>query len=412
MLQEITTLSFASSLSETAQTQAALDEAICDLTRRLNGPADLVVVFTTAHHRERFDLIQCRLAEALSPRVTVGATAAGVIGTRREVEKSPGLSVLAARLPGGINLHPFTLRQTDWPAAIDSPSTLRETVEGHHNLPTASPIKAVLLIADPFSTPMSDIPPAFNKTWPNVPLVGGMASAANSPGGNRLLLNGEIFRDGAVGVALSGNIRVDCTVSQGCRPVGKPCVITKSKQHVVQELGGKKALEVVYDIIQNLDEEDKELVTSRGIVLGRVINEYKDRFGLGDFLIRHLIGVDQPSGQIAVGDPHIRVGQTVQFHVHDRKAAEQDFRLLLEVQKLHGPAEGALLFTCNGRGTHLFDQPHSDATLIQEALGDVPLSGFFAAGELGPIGGENFVHGHTASLFVFRPAEPTPVVKI
>lgn len=398
------TLRFASALSQAPQPDAAVDEVIQALTHKPAGRVDLLVMFASAHHRESLEQLQCRLAEALEPRVSVGATAAGVIGLGQEIERSPGLAVLVAEMPG-VLLHPFSFRQSDWPAVLQSPQALRDAVQ--RGRADATPPKAVLMLADPFSTPTSNVLQMFSQCWPKTPVMGGLASAGTAPGGNRLLLNGQLTPDAAVGVAFGGPVRVDCTVSQGCRPIGKPYVITRSQRHIVQELGGRSALRVIHELIQSLDDEDRKLVSTRGLVVGRVINEYKDRFGVGDFLIRHLVGVDQTTGQIAIGDPQIRVGQTIQFHVHDHRAAEQDLRMLLQIQKLHGPAEAALLFSCNGRGTHLFGHPHADVGMVQEALGQIPLAGCFAAGELGPIGEENFVHGHTASLLVFRSLSET-----
>jgi small ligand-binding sensory domain FIST len=263
-------------------------------------------------------------------------------------------------------------------------------------------VKLILLLADPFSTPISKMLPLFNRGFPQTPIIGGMASAAAKPGDNRLLYNGRVLEQGAVGLLMSGRIDVQCTVSQGCRPIGKPLVITKSQRHVVQQLSGRNALEVVQEMVRKLSAEDRQLVQSHGLLVGRVINEYKSRFGRGDFLIRSISGVDEESGYIGVADTAVRTGQTVQFQVRDKQTAEQDLAFLLEAQKLHGQAGAALLFSCNGRGTRLFDEPDTDARILRQALGPVPLVGCFAAGEIGPVGEENFLHGHTVSLVTFR----------
>lgn len=390
---------FAAALSTATETTDAVEQVVNELTRRLGdgSPPDLLICFATPHHAGGFDIIQRRIAGSLAPRLLAGVTAEGVIGVRREVEGHAGLSVLAGRLPGA-HLRPFSYGEIDWPAVLESPGALKQTIhlDGQE-------IKAIVMVADPFSTPMAQTLPAIGAAFPGVPLIGGMASGARSPGGNRLLLDGKIASDGAVGIAIGGDLRIDCTVSQGCRPIGKPLVITKSKRHVVQELGGRRALDVVQEMAGQLTEEDRALVETKGLLVGRVINEYKPRFGRGDFLIRSLVDADQDAGYIVIGDPQTRVGQTIQFHVRDRRTAEEDFQLLLEAQKLHGGPAGALLFSCNGRGCRLFERPDADASMIHDALGDLPLAGFFAAGEIGPIGNENFVHGHTASLVVFRP---------
>jgi small ligand-binding sensory domain FIST len=137
--------------------------------------------------------------------------------------------------------------------------------------------------------------------------------------------------------------------------------------------------------------------------MGLVIDEHQVDFGRGDFLIRSVIGADRANGAIAIGDS-VAVGTTVQFHVRDADAADEDLRELLADRQ----ADAVLLFTCNGRGSRLFEQLDHDAGVIGDLLGDPPVSGFFAAGEVGPVGGRNFVHGFTASLALFEEARPEP----
>jgi small ligand-binding sensory domain FIST len=94
----------------------------------------------------------------------------------------------------------------------------------------------------------------------------------------------------------------------------------------------------------------------------------------------------------------------VQFHIRDADAADEDLRQLLAMQreKRSGVPGGALLFSCNGRGTRLFSKPNHDAGVIQDLCGPLPLAGFFAQGELGPVGGRNYIHGFTASVALFE----------
>lgn len=395
----VTAFRFGSALSDAPDTTEAITHIADQLQHQDLGPPDVLFVTVTPHHRDQLDQIQRVLARRLNTSQVLGVTAEGVIGQKRELQNTPGISVLAAHLPG-VTARAFTGERIDWQAVADAPQALREDLPW----PAAdADLRAVVLLADPFSSPMTRILPAFNTAWPGVPVVGGMASAARAPGGNRLLINDRILRDGLVGLAIGGPIDIDCTVSQGCRPIGKPWVITKSQRHVVQQLGGRPALRVVQELIDTLSDDERTLAQSGGLLVGRVIDEYKERFGRGDFLIRGLMGVDHDAGYVAIGDTQVRVGQTIQFHVHDAKSAEEDFALLLELQKLHNtPAAGALLFSCNGRGVRLFDRRDMDATLVHDALGAVPLAGFFAAGELGPVGKQNFIHGHTACLVTFR----------
>ena len=212
--------------------------------------------------------------------------------------------------------------------------------------------------------------------------------------------DGKTFDEGFVGVSLSGEIEVETVVSQGCRPIGRPLVITKAHENIVEQLGGKPALVALREIVDELDAEQRELL-QHGLLIGRAISEYRERFGRGDFLVRNIIGVDQEKGALALAD-FARVGQTVQFHVRDAATASEDLTLMLEVQKVDDPPAGALLFSCNGRGTRMFSALNHDITVARRAMPATPVAGFFAAGEIGPVGGENFIHGHTASFALFR----------
>jgi len=136
------------------------------------------------------------------------------------------------------------------------------------------------------------------------------------------------------------------------------------------------------------------------LFLGRVIDEHKGGFTRGDFLIQNILGFDRKSGAVGIAG-HARIGATVQFHVRDAACADEDLRKLLAPQA-ETDVRGALLFGCNGRGTHMWPEPHHDVTVIREILGEVPLAGFFCGGEFGPVGGRNFIHGYTASIALFR----------
>jgi len=225
--------------------------------------------------------------------------------------------------------------------------------------------------------------------------MGGMASAAAGPGGNRLVLDDRIVTTGAVGVMCSDDVPIRAVVSQGCRPIGTPLTITSAERNFAHELAGRPAMERLQEIVQAATEADRKLMRE-GLHVGIVVDEHRLDFERGDFLVRNLLGVDQATGSLAFSEP-VEVGQTVQFQVRDAAAADEDLRCLLEGVS----GSGALMFTCNGRGTHLFTAPDHDAGVVAELLGDVPMAGAFCAGEIGPVGGRNFLHGFTASVAVF-----------
>jgi len=266
----------------------------------------------------------------------------------------------------------------------------------------------VVLLPDPFSFPADSFIRRLNEERPGIRVIGGMASGANGPGLHRLLLGAKALEGGAVGVAMTGPVEVRTVVSQGCRPIGSPFTVTRGEGNLIQELGGRPALERLRELIVGASPTDQALLVS-GVQMGRVIDEHKLSFERGDFLIRSLIGVDEESGALAIGD-QVEVGQTLQFHVRDAAAASEELDLLLAPVAGWNP-QGALLFSCNGRGRRFFHEPDHDAGRVAQATGDAPMAGFFAQGELGPVGGQNFLHGFTASMALFRGrTEPMPAI--
>ncbi|HTU26496.1 MAG TPA: FIST N-terminal domain-containing protein [Pirellulales bacterium] len=386
----------AAALSTQEDSSAAAGEVGGQVAERLGGPADLAIAFFSYHHADQAEELAARLGECLPTKHLLGVSAEAVVGGRREVEGEPALSVWAARLPG-VDVLPFHLdfRREEGGTFVGWP----EAIEG--DWPKGA---ALILLADPFSFPADVLLARLGEDRPGLPVLGGMASGGAQPDDNRLLLNGQVYREGAVAVRLSGGIRVRSVVSQGCRPIGKPLVITRAQQNVILELGGKPALGQLQELFASLPAEQQQLV-KQGLHVGRVINEYQAGFAPGDFLIRNVLGFDPDSGAIAIGD-FARVGQTVQFHVRDAQSADEDLRrLLTAANEGRATPAGALLFTCNGRGTRLFAEPNHDAAAIADCLGEIPLAGFFAAGEIGPIGGQNFLHGFTAAIALLEATE-------
>jgi small ligand-binding sensory domain FIST len=355
------------------------------LAEALGGAPELTVVFASPHRAADLE----RLANLDVPGTLIGVTGEAVVGPGREIEGSAALAIWAVRLPQDVALKPFRIEAGARPAG-DRASESRS--DG------AVPA-AVLLLGDPFSFAADAWLAHWNQLWRGVPVLGGMASAARRPGENRLVLNREVFSDGAVGIELGGPVPVRAVVSQGCRPIGRTLLVTRAEGNLIRELGRRPALEVLQEIVADLDESDRELLR-HGLHLGRVIDEYRESFGRGDFLVRNILGITE-DGAIVVGEP-IRVGQTVQFHVRDADSADQDLRALLTRAMAEGDRpSGALLFSCNGRGTRMFPVPDHDVTTIGEVVGDIPVAGFFAMGEFGPVSGQNFVHGFTASVALF-----------
>lgn len=384
---------FSAARSRLPESKQALDE----LLQALNvseGKPDLATVFLTRHHREAAAEISARLQEELCPQAMVGCTAEGVIGADEEIEREPGISLLAGWLPG-VQLTPFYLSPRQIPDLLNNLSDLAKQLGATENT------RGYLLLGDPFTMPVDELIAAIDRLPSGAPTFGGMASGATRPGWNALLLNDALYVDGAVGVTIAGPVSLEGVVSQGCRPIGRPMLVTNAEHNLIRTLGGRPALEVAEEVIRTLSEEERQLLVN-GLFAGIVIDEYKSDFERGDFLIRNVLGADRNSGIIAIGD-FVRAGQTMQFHVRDAATADEDMRQLLQRSRAAGPPAGGLIFSCNGRGTRLFPAPCHDVKTVLDLLPGTPLAGFFAAGEIGPVGGRTFLHGHTASMVLFRP---------
>jgi small ligand-binding sensory domain FIST len=387
---------FSASFSTLPDTLQACDEVCSRTLSEVGGRPDLALVFISPHHAGAATELAAHLHASLNPAALLGCQGEAIVGNEREIENEPALCVWLARWSRPVEQTLFHL-------------TLEETSEGHSLLGwpdnlqhTATEESAVLLLGDPFSFPTDLFLHQVNEDFSGLRVMGGMSSGSQEPGQGVLLLGAEALNHGAVGVLLEGLPTLRSVVSQGCRPIGKPLVITKSRENIILELGGKPALTQLQALWQELEPADQELVR-QGLHVGRVLSEYKDQFQRGDFLVRNVIGLDRGNGAIAIAD-RVRVGLTVQFHVRDATTADEDLHesLRLDLTSSGRRPAGALLFSCNGRGSRLFEAPDHDARVIRAEVGDVPLAGFFAQGELGPVSKQNCIHGFTASVVLFE----------
>jgi len=389
-------MEFGCALTREPETREAGRDLLEDLACGFTGACDLAVLFFTPHHIEGILDVLDRVRDRLSPRCLIGCSCEGVIGADTEVERQPGISLLAGRLPG-VQLQPFHVDRGDWGPLLNDPPKLKVLARPRPDT------RAWLALGDPYTTPPDEMI-AILEAVAQAPILGGMASGGG-PGQNVLILNDRLYTAGMVGLTISGAVRVDTVVSQGCKPIGRPLLVTRAEENLIEQLGGKPALEALQDTIHTLSSEDRQSLGDN-LLLGVVINEYQAEFGCGDFLIRQIIGADPDTGAIAVGD-EVSVGQTVQFHLRDAATADEDLRILMKRQGRGTPPAGGLIFSCNGRGTRMFDRPCHDVMAVLDAAPSTPLAGFFAQGELGPVGGKSFIHGHTASVVLFREPDST-----
>jgi small ligand-binding sensory domain FIST len=352
------------------------------------APADLVAVFAGSDNLVAVEDGLAAVEARLGSRALIGCGAQGVLGAGRELERG-GVVVWAASLGGG-----------------EAESFHLEAMAGDEDgiviagMPDLDGADAMLMLADPYTFPIEPLLAQLGQDFPGLPVIGGLASGRSGHEGSVLLHDDAVEAGGAVGAVLRG-VDVRPCVSQGARPIGPEMVITAADGNVVHELASRPALLRLREAIGELDSEER-LLAAHGLLLGIVIDENQPEYERGDFLVRGLVDVDEGTGSVTVGD-RVRVGQTARLQVRDGASADHDLRAVLsrQVRELRGPPAGALVFTCNGRGVGMFGAPDHDATALEEAFGDVPAAGFFCAGEIGPVGSRNFLHGFTATMAVF-----------
>jgi len=376
---------FAAALSQHPVLADAVGEVAGQVLEAVGERPDLACLFVTPPHAGAMEGAAAAVGALLHPTTLLGCTAESVVGGRREVEQEPGVTLWAGRVGPTAPFHLTVERAPDGAVLTGWPATVPDDAA------------AVLVLADPFSFPADAFLARLGEDHPGLPVVGGLASAGRGPGGNRLVLDGRTVTEGAVGTFLTGaEVDVATVVSQGCRPIGQPLVATRTEGNVVYELAGRPALDRLQEMAAAASAEERGLL-QQGLHLGIVIDEHKADFERGDFLVRSVLGAHRESGALVAGD-EVDVGATVQFHVRDAASADEDLRSLVAGRR----ADGALLFTCNGRGTRLFSVPDHDASVLDDALDRAPLAGMSCAGELGPVGHRNFLHGFTASVVLFR----------
>ena len=352
---------------------------------------DLAFIFVSGGDpQESADALR-HAGELIGARNTVGCTAHGVIAAGHGVEDERSVSVWAASLPS-VSVRAFhleVLRAPENIAVLGMPERRENDVVG-------------VLLADPWSFPVDGFVEHSHAALGGLPIVGGLASGSAQAGATRLFVDGHVHERGAVGVVLGGDLSVHTLVSQGCRPIGRAMTVTRVDGTTILDLAGLPALERAKDAVAELPEHEQPLAV-RGLHLGLAIDEYADEHGQGDFLMRGIVTADHVSGSISVGEV-VEVGSTVQFLLRDADAADEDLAEVLTAFRsrlgLEGLA-GALLFSCNSRGRAMFPTPDHDVSAVRQVLGIDNVAGFFAAGEIGPVGGRNHVHGSTATVLAF-----------
>jgi small ligand-binding sensory domain FIST len=352
---------------------------------------DLVCVFVSGDDPDLSAEAVVRASAISGAANAIGCTAGGVIGAGRGVEAASAVSVWAAVLPQ-VQVRSFHLEVMRADAGLAVVGLPERSVDD----------TVAILVADPWSFPADGFVERSNDALTGLPIVGGLASGPRGSGSTRLLIDGRIVERGAVGALLGGPVAARTLVSQGCRPIGPPMTVTAAEGNILLQLAGEPAVSKLEGILSLLDPRDQALVT-QGLHVGIAVNEYAEEHERGDFLVRGVLGADRSNGGLVIGDV-VDVGRTVRFQVRDAESADEDLQQLLtrfREQSGFDTIEGALLFSCNGRGAHLFGTADHDVEAVRRELATAGVAGFFAGGEIGPIGGRNHLHGYTASVLAF-----------
>ncbi len=388
---------FASAAASESETESALDRTVAAVREGLAGErADVLFTFFGPAHALAVESIRDRLRDEFPGARVIGASAGGVIGGDREFESARGFSLAAARFPGA-TISGFHVETRGLASPDAGPSAWHELVSV---APSASP--SFVVVADPYSFPAQMLVAGLDFAYPGAPIVGGLASGATGPGDQTLLLDDRILRTGAVGLAFTGDVTLVPAVAQGCRPIGPVMTVTKCEDNLVREIDARPALEAAQRVLREANERDRELARSAALFLGLETDPFGD--APGHWLVRNILGRERDGGGLYVGEL-LRPGRRVRFHVRDRVSSTEDLdRTLLEAHD--GPGNGcrgALLFSCLGRGMHLYGVPDHDTRAFRARFPGAPLAGCFCSGEIGPVGGQTHLHGFTSSFGLFRP---------
>lgn len=406
------TMKWASALSLETDGVGAVTDAVLDLRSKLgNRRPDVAFLFVSPHHRQLYQAIVATVLRRLAPGHLLGCTGEGVIGAGHEAEQVPALALAAAVLPG-VELKAIRLTDKALPGPDCGPRRWEEALGLK-----ASAGPQFVLLADPFSIHVENLLAGLDFAYPQAVKIGGVASGLRRPGQNALFMDNYCFSDGAVGLALTGDVHIETLVAHGCRPFGPVFSITKCERNTLYELDRRPALDVLRALYRRASARDQHLMPT-SLHLGLLMDPFKlGPPGPGDFLIRTPVGLDRRRGALVIA-ALLHEGQTVQFHLRDPKAASEDLTAALRgfsttrfsAQKsdaLPPPPRGALLFSCLGRGKRLFGAADHDAHAFRAELGDVPLAGLFCNGEIGPVGGNTYLHGFTSCFGVFRTKSDT-----
>ncbi len=246
-----------------------------------------------------------------------------------------------------------------------------------------------IIHGDPSNPATPTIIEKISETVPSAYLVGGLTSSNSE---NYQVAN-EIVQGSVSGIFFSPEVKTVIGHTQGCTPLDEQHVITKAERNLLIELDNQPALDVLRDDVGEVLAKDLNKIA--GYIFAGLPIEFSDT---GDYLVRNIIGIDEQEKIIAVGD-YLYEGSKFMFCRRDGNSARDDMLRMLGTMKsrIQGQPRGGLYYTCLGRGRYQFGDNSEELKMIQDEIGDFPLVGFFANGEIF----NNRLYGYTGVLILF-----------
>ena len=408
----VETMQWTSALSTRPSLEAAVQEVVDQVKSAISGTLDVGIVFISSAFESEYSRLMPLLQEKLSIPVMIGCSGGGIVGMSdggaKEIESNVALSLSVGQLPN-VDIKPFLINPKGLPD-LDGPP--QQWVDLIGVSPEAQP--DFIVLADPMAGGLNDFLQGMDFAYPGAAKVGGLASAGAMSARTCVFYQDDVYFGDIVGIALSGNIKLDAIVAQGCRPIGPVFRVTEGERNIILELQeagdtdnqeSVPPLKALQDMLETLNDEDREKIQN-SLFVGMAQSEFKMTLEPGDFLIRQPMGIDPRVGALAIGD-RVRPGQRIQFHLRDAQTSADDLDILLKRYQLEqsnqtSSAVGALMFSCLGRGRSLYDEPDFDSGLFTRTVPNIPLGGFFCNGEIGPVGGASFIHGFTSVFGILR----------
>jgi len=404
-------IQWVNALSTNPSLEGAISEIVTNINQKMDRTPDIAILFVSSAFASDYPRLLPLLLNRLPLKTLIGCGGGGIVGVNsgnqiREIEETAAISLSVAYLPN-VKVNSFHILDSDLPDLDDPPKAWVDCLGI-----AAEDNPHFILLGEPFASGTNNLLAGLDFVYPNSVKVGGLSSAGIANSLFYLSPNSSptLYQEGTIGLALSGDIIVDAIVAQGCRPIGKPYLITQGERNIILELSSTEdstkfspPLEILRSLMDSLSESDRKLAQT-SLFVGMARDEFKMHLSQGDFLIRNLLGVDPKAGAMAIGD-RVRSGQRMQFHLRDAKTSAQDLDILFEQYQENKNNSnipvGALMFSCLGRGQGLYKEENFDSNLYSKYFPNGILGGFFCNGEIGPVGRNTFLHGYTSVFAIF-----------